>query len=218
MAFDCTGSDQILAPAEHARAERYRFEEDRRRYVAGRVSLRRILAERTSTVPPDLVFEESENGKPRLVERPGTPPVHFNVSHSGDYAVIAVTTDAELGVDIEEMRPDCPVDDLARRFYSPHEARWLRSLRPRKRLEAFYQLWTIKEAVLKCAGVGLSVPPQSVRVRLSGNRPPTITCPDTRHKVFEQFQVIQLRLIGGYASALAVTGDRQPVGVLLVEP
>ena len=204
-AFDAAGSGEILSAAEKGRAARYRFEEDRRRYIAGRASLRRILAKRTSTQPGEVVIEEPEGEKPRLVLPAGAPGIFFNVSHSGDYAVIAVADAAEVGIDIEQIRVDCPINQLARRYYAATEFEWLRNLPEGKRLQGFYRLWTIKEAVLKCAGVGLSVPTQSIRVRLADDQAPTVSCSDAGHTALEDFQVRELNLVEHYASALAVS-------------
>ncbi len=204
-AFDTAGSEEILSLAEKARAARYRFDEDRQRYIAGRASLRRILAKRTSTSAAELVFEEPEGEKPRLVLLRGAPRVFFNVSHSGDYAVIAVSDTAEVGIDIEQIRVDCPIDQLARRYYATAEFEWLRNLAEDKKLQGFYRLWTIKEAVLKCAGVGLSVPTQSIRVRLAEDQAPTVTCSAAGQKAIGEFQVRELSPVEHYASALAVS-------------
>ena len=207
--FDTAGSGEILSAAEKARAARYRFEEDRQRYIAGRASLRRILAKRTSTQPGEVVIEEPEGEKPRLALPAGAPGIFFNVSHSGDYAVIAVSDAAEVGIDIEQIRVDCPIKQLARRYYAATEFEWLRNLPEDKRLQGFYRLWTIKEAVLKCAGVGLSVPTQSIRVRLADDQAPTVTCPDAGHTALEGFQVRELSPVEHYASALAVSAKEE---------
>ena len=213
-AFDAAGSEGILSPAEKARAARYHFAEDRQRYIAGRASLRRILGQRTSTPAGELVIEEAEGTKPRLALPAGAPCIFFNVSHSGDYAAIAISDTAALGIDIEEIRADCPIDQLARRYYAPREFEWLRNLPEDKRLQGFYRLWTIKEAVLKCAGLGLSVPTQSIRVALADDQAPTVTCSDAGHKTLEEFQVRELNLAEHYGSALAVSTDEQ-IGIFL---
>lgn len=213
-AFDAAGSDEILSPAEKERAARYHFDEDRERYVAGRVSLRLILAQRTGTRAGEVVIQESERGKPRLALAGSAPRVFFNVSHSGDYAVIAVSETAEVGIDIEQIRVDCPIDQLARRYYAAREYEWLRNLPEDRRLQGFYRLWTIKEAVLKCAGLGLSVPTQSIRVRLTNDQAPTVTCPDAGHKALEEFQIREISLVEHYASALAVSTN-QEVGIFV---
>ena len=208
-AFDCAGSGEILSPAETERAARYRFDEDRKRYVAGRLSLRRILAQRTGIAAGELLIEESEYGKPRLGLPGDAPRVFFNVSHSGDYAVIAESETAEVGVDIEQIRLDCPIDELARRYYAAREFEWLRNLPENQRLQGFYRLWTVKEAVLKCAGLGLSVPTQRIRVRLPNDQAPAVTCSDTGYKALEEFQVRELGLVDCYVSALAVSTNEE---------
>jgi len=213
-AFDTAGAEGILSPAEKARAARYRFDEDRRRYIAGRASLRRILAERTGTPAGELAFEEPDGEKPRLGLTVGASGVFFNVSHSGDYTVIAVSDTAEVGIDIEEIRVDCPINQLARRYYAASEFEWLRNLKENKKLQGFYRLWTIKEAVVKCAGLGLSVPTQSIRVRLANDQSPTVTCSDAGHKALDGIQVRELRLVEHYASALAVSTDEE-AGIFL---
>ena len=204
MAFDCAGASSILSAAERSRADRYRFDEDRHRYIAGRATLKRVLAERTGVPAKDLNIEEGDWSKPRLALPPGVPPIFFNVSHSGDYALVAVSDSAEVGIDIEQTRAECPIDDLARRYYSAGEHQRLRKLSAPRRLHDFYRLWTIKEAVLKCAGLGLSVPPAVVEVRLAADAHPQIHCVDPPRKFLEQISVRELEIAAGYVSALAV--------------
>ncbi len=194
----------ILSTEERARAGRYRFDEDRARYIAGRATLKRVLADRTGLRAENLRIEEADWTKPRLTLPPGAPPIFFNVSHSGDYALVAVTDAAEVGIDIEQFRADCPIDDLARRYYSAYEYQLLRKLPATRRLHDFYRLWTAKEAVLKCAGLGLSVPPAVVEIRLSADADPAIHCLDPQRRFLEQISVRELVVAEGYVSAVAV--------------
>jgi 4'-phosphopantetheinyl transferase len=209
--FDCSLPGEILNTAERERAARYKFDEDRQRFMAARATLRQLLAGETGISAADLVIQDAENRKPRLVLPQNAAPPFFNVSHSGDHALIAVSRDAEVGVDIEQVRQDCPVEDLARRYYAPAEYDWLRSLPLQRRIDAFYRLWTIKEAVLKCVGLGLSLPPASVHIRLSPKSPPVITCADAAAKNVERFFVRELRVIDGYAAAVAVDAPNAEV-------
>ena len=198
------------------RGARFKFEKDRKRFIAVRTSLRKILARETGLAPENLVIWEANHEKPRLDTPPGAPQVHFNVSHSGDYAVIAVSQDAEVGVDIEQIRLAQPFLDLARRFYSARENGWLLSIAPESQAEAFCRIWSVKEAVLKCAGLGLSVPTQKVDVVFTANAPPMVNCRDPEWKHFERFSVQELHLVDGYASALAVDAEQADVEVVSV--
>lgn len=151
---ELTGVD-VLSADERERAGRFRFSRDRTRYVLAHVALRRILAEATGTPPHRLAFVIGPQGKPALVG-PGGP--HFNLSHSDELAVLAVSTAGPLGVDVEAVRPIPEFDTVAEAHFSPAELDALRALPPGEREHGFYRLWTRKEAYLKAIGTGLSHP------------------------------------------------------------
>lgn len=92
-----------------------------------------------------------EHGKPRLAGGPG-----FNLSHSGDAAVVALAPDLELGVDLERPGRRRPHAELARRFFCSREADAVAAAEGVAREALFLQLWTAKEAVLKALGRGLA--------------------------------------------------------------
>lgn len=107
---------ELLSFDEHDRAARFRFEQHRVRFVAGRGILRSILAEYLTVKPQDLKFSYGAHGKPFLNER-----LQFNLAHSEDFALIAVTLDRPIGVDVEAIRSIEKLEALAQRFFTPIE-------------------------------------------------------------------------------------------------
>jgi 4'-phosphopantetheinyl transferase len=142
-----------LSIGEKDRANRFLRFEDRTLFALTRGTLRRLLSEVTGTPPDKIAFAEGPYGKPSLV---GTHGPHFNVSHSGCWALIGFSNSREIGVDIEFMRAAGGELGLARSFFSAAEYRSLEGLERDMLLSSFYKIWTCKEAVLKAHGVGIS--------------------------------------------------------------
>jgi 4'-phosphopantetheinyl transferase len=141
----------LLSADERERSQRYRQPRDRHRFLTVRSTLRRLLGRYLDIAPENLEFAYSDRGKPNLRDTNLT----FNVSHSHDVALIAITRDRTLGVDVEYHRLR-DVESLARRFFSPRELATLQALPKSDRPTRFFQLWTAKEAYLKATGEGLS--------------------------------------------------------------
>jgi 4'-phosphopantetheinyl transferase len=170
---DCVADlRQLLSPDEQLRADRFRFERDRRRYVTGRGSLRRLLGRCVGEEPGRLRFHYGAMGKPLAVE--GAPQLRFNLSHSQGLALYAVACGRELGVDIEALRPLADAENIARRFFSASESAALRRLPEPQRIAGFFNCWTRKEAWLKAVGDGLSRPLSDVDVSLVPGEPARI--------------------------------------------
>jgi 4'-phosphopantetheinyl transferase len=182
----CAELAGMLSAAERAAAERFRFPRDRARAVISRAGLRLLLAGYLNLPPGSVTFATGDSGKPRLA---GTSAISFNLSHSGAYAAAAVSRGRELGIDIEEIRPDIAWRDIAARFFSAEETAWLDSM---AEPEAFFRLWTAKEAVLKAVGIGLTAPLDRIRVRPGEDAPP--------------WNLRELDLAPGYACAVAFDG------------
>ncbi len=144
----------LLAEDERERATRYRFERDRRRFVAGRAALRRLLADYLDCTPTEVELSYGPHGKPFVRQ----PDLSFNVSHSAGCGLFAFAPGFELGIDVE--LPGCREDDerVAAQFFSPHEVATLRAQPPRRRPVAFLRCWTRKEAYVKARGEGLQLP------------------------------------------------------------
>lgn len=143
-----------LSSDERERARRFRKESDSTRFVCARGWLRRLLADYLDVNPADLAFKQDGHGKPR-VGHPHLQWLRFNLSRSAGMAVFAVARDREVGVDIEEVRHDFPVDEVTGRFFSAREQQALAGLPAAERVDAFFALWSQKEAYLKGLGVGL---------------------------------------------------------------
>lgn len=141
----------MLSADERARAERLKIPDVRRRFVAARVGLRRVLAAATGQSPETLTFAQGQQGKPHLTGIDGPP--HFNISHSGDTALIAVA-DVPVGVDVEILRPLAAMDEMAAMAFTDAEREALIILPEATRLPVFFRLWTRKEAVTKAHGAG----------------------------------------------------------------
>lgn len=151
----------LLSAAERDRATRFRFERDARRHGASHVALRQILAQTLGLADPARIdYETNAHGKPQLTSH----GLHFNMSHSSDWALIGVSTSHPLGVDLELCKPIPDAPDLARSHFTASEyAAYLAS--PWDQREAtFLRCWTRKEACLKALGSGLSIEPHGLEV------------------------------------------------------
>jgi 4'-phosphopantetheinyl transferase len=141
--------EETLGPQELARAGQFRVELDRNRYIVAHGVLRTILARYLEMAPGELVFRYGPQGKPELA----TGNVRFNMSHSHDLVLCAISRTCDVGVDVERVRPGVEEDVV--RCFSPGAVRSLEGLPPSARRRAFYQSWTRMEAYAKGCGEGL---------------------------------------------------------------
>jgi 4'-phosphopantetheinyl transferase len=148
--------ESILAEDEINRAKRFYFQKDRERFIAGRGLLRVILSSYVGMPPDDISFTYGSNGKPGLQRQDGQPAIEFNLAHSGGTAIFAITQDRAVGIDIESVKYEFPVESVAERFFSKVEVAALRSLPEQVKKIAFFKCWTRKEAFIKAIGHGLS--------------------------------------------------------------
>jgi 4'-phosphopantetheinyl transferase len=140
---------EALSEEELRRAGRYHFERDRVRFVAGRGLLRRLLGRYLGVAPARVEIRTGPHGKPAV------EGLRFNLAHSGGLALYAFSRERELGVDLEQIRPVRDAEAIAERLFTAEENAMLRELAEPERLEAFFRLWTRKEACMKAAGTGL---------------------------------------------------------------
>jgi 4'-phosphopantetheinyl transferase len=161
----------LLSQEELARASRFVHARHGRRFTIAHGRMRELLARRIGAKPTEVVFYENAFGKPAIR---GGSLIGFNLSTSEDLAVLAISDGGiELGVDIEWVRP-LEHDDLARRYFSEAEQVALAKLREEDRLHGFFRCWTLKEAVVKAIGEGLSIPLDRFDVPVDGREPPKL--------------------------------------------
>ena len=190
--------EALLSEDEKARGQRFVTAALRHRFVACRARLRSLLGEHLGLDPATLVFVQNAFGKPRLADHPS---VHFSLSHSGDQAVLAVSEQREIGIDIERVRPLDHLD-LARRYFHPNEVATIEGARPPDdQLLAFFRIWTLKEAVVKAIGRGLSIPLDTFDVSIATSPPTMVVAPEGAPQSWWLHQTT-----GGYCFALAVPG------------
>lgn len=203
--LDAAGDEvtDILSEGERARAARFYFERDRRRFIAGRAALRRILAAYLDRAPAALVFALGPYGKPAL-ENPG---LEFNLSHSGGCGLIAVTRGRRVGVDVEGIRTDFACEEIARRFFAPAEVEALAASAPHEYATAFFRCWTRKEAYVKARGDGLTLALDRFEVQLDAAATRAIaSCLDDPSEC-SRWSLREILPGPGYLGALVVEGD-----------
>jgi 4'-phosphopantetheinyl transferase len=180
--------------------------------VSARGALRTILGRYLGIGARHVRFAYGPHGKPTLTSLSATSFPHFNLSHADDVALIAVSLNRPLGVDIERVRPDIATRSEAARFLSSEERTVLASLPASVRVEAFFTCWTRKEAYVKARGCGLSLPLQDFDVSFDPGRPPLLlrTLPDSGDAA--RWSLHAVPAPRGYVAALAVQGVPSTIG------
>lgn len=190
-----------LSVDERARMGRFRFEQDRTRWSAARSMLRRCLAGYTGHAPESLLFDYTAYGKPFLLAH---PTLCFNLSHAGDYGLLAVTQGRQVGVDLELIRPDFADPAVASHFFSTVEQAALADCPPADYPIAFFTCWVRKESYIKARGEGLSHPLKDFDVAVQPDATDLLiaTRPDAHERDNWQMQMVSVP--ASYLAALTV--------------
>ena len=193
---------ELLSAEEREKAARYRVERPRGDFILTRGTLRALLAKYLHTTPGDFSFHYTQYGKPLL---DGDSDLRFNVSHTAGLALIAFVRNHEVGVDVEKVRAQTDVLNLAERFFSDHERRALRTLSGDELHAAFFRCWTRKEAYIKAKGEGLSLPLHQFDVSIEPreNHALLATRPDQTEAA--RWMLSDIAITPGYAAAVAVS-------------
>ena len=205
--------ERTLSDDEVARADRFRVEHGRRRYVAARGFLRDVLSRYLARPAGSLRFAFGEHGKPGLAEGP-----HFNLAHSGDLALLAVTTIAPVGVDVEHVRTLDDFERVAERFFAPGERASLRAVDRARYEAAWFSCWTRKEAFIKAVGHGLSFALDRFEVAVNPDEPAALHMIDGDGSAARRWTVQHLDPAPDAVGALAYESAARPARLIDWQP
>lgn len=195
---------ETLSPDENQRANKYHFANHRDRFIVARGTLRKILAAYLDIEPTRIAFSHNKFGKPVLDLE--NEMIHFNVSHSEDLALVAVTRRQEVGIDVEFINDDIEIRKSAESIFSPAEVTALKALPLESQRATFFEVWTRKEALLKALGRGFSYPPRQFTVLPSAEGSNISARTEEFHGI-RGWSLVSLPSVQKYSAALAVKGD-----------
>lgn len=196
----------LLSLAEQEQAARMSAVARRAVFVRGRSALRFLAGHYLGVAPGDVPVRILDLGKPVLDSVAGRPSLAVSVAHSGDLIAIAFAYASNIGVDIEGEDPSVDRGAIARRFFSKAEAAAIAALPESAEHEAFFALWVRKEALLKAAGDGLSVPLAEVELEVSRDAEPRLIRLPTEFGPVADWSVRGISPGAGMAGAVAVRG------------
>ena len=192
----------ILTTDERTRADRFRTPQLRRRFIVARAILRRLLSTYLRVDASALRLCYGEHGKPYITSASG---LCFNLSHAEDAAIYAIASGREVGIDIEATARDVDIDGVARQAFSSRECEAMTALAPGARRDAFFRIWTRKEAYVKARGEGLSYPTRSFSVSPCADDD-TLIGDERDEEARHRWRVIGLDAPPGFTAALGAKG------------
>lgn len=158
--------ENVLSADEKKRADKLRSNDDKERSIYSRGLLRKKLGAYLDVDPSDISFSYNEYGKPSLNAEVHLEDLRFNVSHSKDLVVYAITENREIGIDVEYLKDINKADKIVERFFSLEEKNFYHSQPEQKQKWAFFALWTRKEAYSKAMGRGIGLPSKDIELNL----------------------------------------------------
>jgi 4'-phosphopantetheinyl transferase len=189
---------QFLTTQERQRAAKFINPTHGHRWTIARGYLRQILGKYINLTPEAIVFNYGPQGKPAVEGK----DIQFNLSHSADRAVYAISAKHPVGIDLEQIHP-LPAADLVDRFFSPAEQSIFHSLPIDLQQAAFFHAWTQKEAYLKACGTGLSTPLDQIEVSIDPRTPAKIISAP----IAGIWQIQKLEISTEYAGAIVIGGE-----------
>ncbi|WP_440964809.1 4'-phosphopantetheinyl transferase family protein [Massilia sp. GER05] len=151
---------RVLSEEERRQQARFLFEKDQRRYLVTRALVRYVLSRYVPLAPEQWRFGAAPHGRPFILnDVPQAKRLNFNISHSGQVVLMALTRDGQLGIDVEETGHNV-AQTVADHYFAAREIRQLRAASPAEHAHRFLEFWTLKESYIKARGMGLSIPLQ----------------------------------------------------------
>jgi 4'-phosphopantetheinyl transferase len=206
----------VLSADEQARAARFHFARDRRRFILARGMLRHILAQYVDRQPQEIKFQYSLHGKPRVADPP--TDLEFNLTHSEELVLCAITRGRPVGVDVEHLRPMPDLAQVAASSFSLVEQIALFALKPDERLRGFFNCWTRKEAYVKARGNGLRMPLNAFDVSLKPGEPAALLANRLDPAEVMRWSLAEVSPAEEYVGAVAVQGQGVRVELHRWEP
>jgi 4'-phosphopantetheinyl transferase len=207
----------LLTPQEQARGGRFKRLEDRLRFELGRAATRRLLARYLGLAPQQVGIDVDGSGKPRLSASTAAEErrVHFNLSHSGGWILVAFARSFAVGIDVEVVRATSVSADLMAYVLSDNETRMLRDLPEERRHAAFFRCWTSKEAFVKGVGIGLSVALREIEVCIDPDQPARLVSAPPALRPAD-WRLRALDFTASYAATLAVAAPSAQISEIAV--
>lgn len=207
-AEEVAGLARLLSADEQDRAARFHFARHRDRFVVARGRLRTILGRYLGCPPARVRFVYGAQGKPALHPDLQVTDLAFNISHSDQRMLCAVTHGARVGVDVEQIRAPADLDAISARFFAPAEQRALQALPADRQVAGFFACWTRKEAFIKALGGGLSIPLDAFVVRVDPAGPAALLAVEKERLPepvdVDGWSICDIRVGPGFAAAMAI--------------
>jgi 4'-phosphopantetheinyl transferase len=162
--------EAAITADEDRQRRRFHHAADADRFLVGRGTLRLEVSRRIGIAPRDVRFETGPHGKPHVAG--GTP--HVNISHSGEVVLVALTTGAPIGVDVEQIKERFVDDAALGQYFSPREVAEMAQLPADLRVRAFFHTWTSRESIMKAVGAGFALPRDDFDVSVDPRCPPAL--------------------------------------------
>ena len=197
----------LLSLEERNKQKRFLFPEHQHQYLVAHALVRTTLSKYTGVHPRDFEFLPNNYGRPEIINKEITNSLRFNLSHTSGLIACAVVLKKDIGVDVEKMdsrRADLKCID---HFLSPQEVAEIHQIQGKRKIERFFDYWTLKESYIKARGIGLSIPLDRFSFSVSDHQPLGISFHPELADNPNHWQFLLLEPTPKYRAALSVCSD-----------